>query len=118
MQLMNIIYVSDMEASIAFYESLGLRRGSDGPVDEWWNEFAIGDATVALHWGGDRPIPEPSKHLEFHLQVPGDELDRLYALCVEKGYPTGGPISEMGFGRFFWTTDPDGLWVQFNEAQG
>lgn len=117
MHLMNVIYVSDMKKSVAFYESIGLRRRDDGPVDDWWNEFSIGDAVIALHWGGERAIPEPSKHLELHLQVPGEELDRLYAFCVEQGYPNGGPISEMGFGRFFWITDPDGLWVQFNEAQ-
>jgi catechol 2,3-dioxygenase-like lactoylglutathione lyase family enzyme len=118
MHLMNIIYVSDMKKSVAFYESLGLTRDGAGPVDDWWNQFSLGGAVIALHWGGDRPIPQPSKHLEFHLQVSGDELDRLHALCEEKGYPVNGPISEMGFGRFFWTTDPDGLWVQFNEDQG
>lgn len=118
MHMMNVIYVRDMARSVAFYESLGLTRSGTGPIDAWWNEFAIGDAVIALHAAGDRAIPEPSKHLELHLQVPPDELDRLYALCMEKGYPNGGPISEMGFGRFFWITDPDGLWVQFNEHQG
>ena len=72
MHLMNIIYVSDMKKSVAFYESLGLTRDDSGPIDDWWNQFSLGDAVIALHWGGDRPIPQPSKHLEVPLQVPGE----------------------------------------------
>lgn len=115
MRLMNIIYVSDMPRAVDFYEAIGLQRAAGGEADPMWNEFDIGDARVALHAMDADQIPTPSKHLEFHLQVPGDELERLHTTCTEAGHPVSGPIQDIGFGRFFWVTDPDGLWVQFNE---
>ncbi len=49
-------YVSEMERSVAFYETLGLGPGGDAELDEpdeSWNEFAVGDGTLALHFHRD-----------------------------------------------------------------
>lgn len=114
MQLCAIAHVTDMERSVAFYELLGLSRGTD-VIDDHWNEFHLGDAILALHVVDPNELSPPSDHLALNLNVSPGELERLYSLCDERGYTTGGPIQDVGFGRFFWVTDPDNLPVQFNE---
>lgn len=116
MQLSVIAYVSDMERSVAFYESLGFARR--GETSRMWTEFGMGDATFALHGAEAEDIPLASSHLSLNINVDGATLDRLYATCEERAYPLGGPIQDIGFGRYFWTTDPDGLPVQFNQRPG
>lgn len=115
MQLSVIAYVKDMERAVAFYESLGFsRRGEMNPM---WNEFGFGDATFALHRAMTEELPPASARLTLNLGVDGVELERLHALCEKKGYPTSGPIEDIGFGRYFSVEDPDGLSVQFNEGR-
>lgn len=109
MQLSAIAYVKDMDRAVAFYESLGFqRRGEMSPM---WTEFAFGDATFALHRGMSDELLPPSDRLTLNVTVDGDTLDQLYATSEERGYPLGGPIQDIGFGRFFTVTDPDGLTV-------
>jgi len=40
---------------------------------------------------------------------------RELADCAAAGVEIGAGIDDVGFGRFFWVKDPDGLPVQFNE---
>lgn len=115
MQLSVIAYVSEMEQSVAFYESLGFTR--KGEMNPMWNEFVFGDAIFALHGVTSDDLPQVSNRLTLNLNVDRDELERLYSLCEERGYALGSPIHDIGFGRFFWVKDPDGLPVQFNEKQ-
>ena len=113
MQLSVIAYVRDMERAVAFYESLGFRRkGEPSPM---WTEFAFGDATFALHRAMSEELPPPSDRLTLNITVDGKTLDQLHATCEASGYPLGGPIQDICFGRFFTVTDPDGLPVQFTE---
>lgn len=114
MQLSLIVYVSDMERSVSFFESLGFGRHG-GEIDTHWNEFHVGDAVLALHLADPGDIPPASSHLSLNINVEAGELDRLYAICEKQDYPIGAPIQDIGFGRFFWIIDPDGLPVQFNE---
>lgn len=116
MQLSVIAYVSNMDRALTFYDSLGFARR--GKKNSMWNEFVFGDAVFALHGAMSEELPPPSNRLTLNVGVSGSELERLYTVCEERGYPTGGPIEDIGFGRYFWTTDPDGLPVQFNETQG
>ena len=117
MKLMIMTYVSDMARAVAFYESLGLRRVTTGDPDPMWNEFAIGDATLALHGADASTLQPPGTRPQLNLIVPPGEIERLYARCEALGHPIGAPIQDIGFGRFFWVTDPDGLPVQINEAR-
>ena len=114
LRLLNIIYTNHMAASVDFYEQLGLFRREDGEVNQWWNEFPIGDATLALHWNRDQPLPTQSNP-ELHLQANKAEFDTLYAVVVNLE-PSG--IGKLeGSGRFFTITDPNGVRVQINEAR-
>ena len=104
MQLSVIAYVKDMDRAVAFYESLGFQR--QGEASPMWTEFAFGDAIFALHASMSEEVPPPSDRLTLNVTVDGAALDRLHSLCEERGYPLGGPISDIGFGRHFTVTDP------------
>lgn len=106
-----IAYVSEMDRSVAFYESLGFERlGAPSPM---WTAFRFGDAMFALHRVMDQELPPASDRLLINLGVNAAELERLHARCEEMGYTTGGPITDVGFGPHFLVKDPDGLPVQF-----
>lgn len=112
-KLLNIVYTNDMPASVVFYEQLGLFRKVDGDVDEWWNEFPIGDASLALHWNDGKPLPTESNP-ELHLQMSRSEFEAVYA---EIGDLAPSPVDLMeGVGRYFTVIDPNGLRVQVNEV--
>lgn len=112
LRLLNIIYTNDMPASVAFYEKLGLFRKEDGEINSWWNEFAIGDASLALHWNNDEPVPMGSNP-ELHLQVRTAEFEAIYH-AVGSFSPSEIATLE-GLGRYFTITDPNGVRVQLNE---
>lgn len=108
-----IAYVSDMERAVAFYDALGFRRmGESSPM---WTAYIFGDAMFALHRVMTDGLPPASDRLIMNLAVDGDELERLYTLCEERGYPLSGPITDVGFGPHFRVMDPDGLPIQFNQ---
>lgn len=111
--LLNIIYANDMAASVAFYEQLGLTRKVGGEVDPWWNEFALGDAALALHWNQGNELPTTSNP-ELHLQIAAIEFDALYQASASL-QPSA--LQELeGMGRYFVLTDPNGVRVQINEV--
>ena len=112
-KLLNILYTNDMAASVSFYEQLGLFRSVDGEVDDWWNEFPIGDASLALHWNEGRELPTVSNP-ELHLRMSRSEFEAVYA---EIGDLAPSPVELMeGVGRYFTLTDPNGVQVQVNEV--
>ena len=114
LRLVNIIYTNHMAESVAFYEDLGLFRREDGDVSQWWNEFPVGDATLALHWNQDQPLPTASNP-ELHLNVSHAEFDATYAAIAGLHPSEIGTLE--GIGRFFTVTDPNGVRVQLNEQR-
>ena len=116
MQLTLMTMVSNMGQSVAFYESLGLTRSSEGQIDEYWNTFAIGGALLALHIAHGDDLQPATTHTQLVLNVPtGSELDEAFSRCTSLAHPVQGGIEDQGFGRFFRLTDPDGLTIQFTE---
>ena len=112
-KLLNILYTNDMAASVAFYEQLGLFRSVDGEIDDWWNEFPIGDASLALHWNEGKPLPTGANP-ELHLQMSQSEFEAVYAEISDLA---PSPVDHMeGVGRYFTVTDPSGVRVQVNEV--
>ena len=110
--MLNIIYTNTMAESVAFYERLGFFRREDGEVNDWWNEFTIGDASLALHWAADEPLATGGQP-ELNFRMPGAEFDALYESI---GDLNPSAIDTLrGLGRFFTVTDPSGLKIQFNE---
>jgi len=116
MHLTLIVYVSQMQRSVRFYEAIGLERDAPDRVDEWWNTLSTPGATVALHHNGGEALPPVTRRADLNFDLPADgSLDRLLATCEEIGIEVGAGIDNIGFGRFFRVRDPDGLPVQFNE---
>ncbi len=113
LRLLNIIYTNHMAESVAFYEQLGMYRREDGDVNQWWNEFPIGDATLALHWNRDEPLPTQSNP-EVHLQIGKAEFDALHTAVTDL-HPSAIDTLQ-GSGRFFTVVDPNGVRVQINES--
>lgn len=113
LRLLNILYTNDMEESVVFYERLGLFRKEDGEVNQWWNEFPIGDASLALHWNNDQPIATQSNP-ELHLQASSSEFASIYSSIAQ--YSPSGIETLEGVGRYFTVVDPNGIRVQVNEV--
>ena len=103
MILMPIVYVQDMEASIAFYESLGFARNS---LSEMWSELSAGDSAVlALH----KAPPDYVGQVELAL-VSEEPLERVAEMVT----PHRG-IADEAFGRSLVVLDPNGMKIQVNE---
>lgn len=113
--ILNIVYTNDMSASVAFYEQLGLFRSADGEIDDWWNEFPVGDAVLALHWNNGDALPTESNP-ELHFQMIASEFEAVYAEISDLA---PSPVAAMeGVGRYFTVNDPNGVRVQVNEVTG
>ena len=105
MILMPIVYVRDMDESIAFYEQLGfavdIQSRSQG-----WTELKAGEgAILALH------SAETGEAGRIELSMVAEEpLERL----AEVASPARG-IADEAFGRSIVLRDPNGLQIQVNE---
>jgi catechol 2,3-dioxygenase-like lactoylglutathione lyase family enzyme len=108
MQMQTIVYVSDMDRSIEFYERLGFSvdyRG--GPV---WTAFRGTDGVLALHAADDLPVPG-RVGLSLVADAPLEGIvERLAGHGIE-----ASPIETQPFGRSTVVRDPDGLPIQINE---
>ena len=103
MILMPIVYVQEMDTSIAFYERLGFTPKSRS---EMWSELVAGDgAVLALH-------KAPANHVgRVELALVAEEpLERVAELVT----PYRG-IADEAFGRSLQVQDSDGLVLQINE---
>ncbi|MGI9649039.1 MAG: VOC family protein [Acidimicrobiia bacterium] len=111
MQLQTIVYVTDMDSSIAFYEALGFEvayRG--GPI---WTAFQGRDGVLALHLIEEMPAPgrvAVSLVADASLE---QTIEQLAAAGIE-----ADPIESQPFGRSTVVRDPDGLAIQINEHAG
>lgn len=111
MQLQTIVYVTDMERSVSFYERLGFTvdyRG--GPV---WTAFTGTDGVLALHLVDDLPA---GSRVAVSLVSEGPLVDVVDALTGAGIECT--PIEEQPFGQSTVVRDPDGLPIQINEHSG
>jgi catechol 2,3-dioxygenase-like lactoylglutathione lyase family enzyme len=100
--LMPIVYVEDMDASIAFYERLGFALKSRS---EMWTELGAGDgAVLALH----KAPPDHVGRVELAF-VSEEPLERVAELVA----PYRG-IADEAFGRSLVVQDPNGMKIQVN----
>lgn len=114
LRLLNIIYTNEMDKSVEFYEKLGLFREVDGEIDQWWNAFPVGNASLALHWNDGKQLPTESNP-ELHLQMSSSEFEAVYAEISDL---VPSPVETMeGVGRYFTVVDPNGVRVQVNEER-
>jgi catechol 2,3-dioxygenase-like lactoylglutathione lyase family enzyme len=107
MILMPIVYVSDMDRSLEFYESLGFEPQARGAT---WTELAAGErAVLALHQ--TNALPSAPHRIELAL-VAEEPLERVMERFADS---LARPIADEAFGRSLIVRDPDGLEIQVNE---
>jgi len=105
-----IIYVTDMDQSLAWYRAV-LAGADVVSTSPWWSELSIEGAALALHSaetvssGGRVGLAFEADGTLEHL------IERLAALGIE----TEGGVTAQPFGRSLMLVDPDGLHIQVNE---
>jgi lactoylglutathione lyase len=81
-----MIYVSDMDRSVAFYrDTLGLPLRFQSP---FWSEFATETVTLALHGGAhpaEQPAPAPPPAGTIGTGWSVDDLDAVAKMLKERG---------------------------------
>ena len=116
--LHTMVRVKDLEASIAFYELLGLkerrRRDSEGgrftlvfmcPPGQ---DDGTADVELTYNWDGDDGLPSDSRHFG-HLAY---RVDDIYAVCqdlMDKGVTINRPPRD---GRMAFIKSPDDVSIE------
>ena len=120
--LHTMVRVKDLDASMAFYERLGLRetRRRDDDKGRYTLVFMAPpgqeDCPVELtwNWDGDEGLPSDSRHFG-HLAY---EVDDIYALCralMEAGIPINRPPRD---GRMAFVRSPDNVSIELLQRGG
>ncbi|USR78939.1 VOC family protein [Arcanobacterium pinnipediorum] len=109
MKLLVINYARDHEASIRFYQALGLDLS--GAIDPVWTEMEPQGATLAVHSHESANVPKAGYEVCMVAQKP---LEDVQADLVAAGFD-GGHIVIEDFGRSLRVTDPDGNELQIND---
>ncbi len=111
MKLMPLVYVTNMERSVAFYSKL-LPASNIVTSSPYWTELNVGGASLALH------VAEAVDHSGDGMALSLDAavtLEQVVALLGEAGIERSSEICDQPFGRSVTVTDPDGLVIQINE---
>ena len=105
MILMPIVYVRDMNDSVAFYERLGFEADIRSRSRNWTELKAGGGAVLALHSADE--IEAGRLELAMVADQPLEEVATLA--------PLARGIADEAFGRSLVFVDPNGLRIQVNE---
>jgi lactoylglutathione lyase len=113
-----IVFVSDMQRSVAFYRDVcGLPLKFDSPQ---WSEFATTGATLALHAsevpgaaGDEDPLKTAAGRCRPGIAVP--DLDAFHARMVEQNVTCIQQPKDLFGSRLAQYLDPDGLAISVSE---
>jgi lactoylglutathione lyase len=109
-----ILYAADVEASAAFYESLGFNRHFQLPPDGPAGYVGLRDgatemAIVAEQWPLDHYGTPRGPGPTFEMFVYVDDADATFADLLGRGATAIEPPSDMPWGeRVGFVRDPDG----------
>lgn len=107
--LMPILFVSDVDRSVTFFQTLGLQLTAHDRTSGW-AELRLGDAVLALH-----TMPPQQKvvvELSFDSREP---LEAVATRLAAAGMALDQPIVDEAFGRTIVVRDPDGNAIQIGE---
>lgn len=112
-----VIYVSDMQRSVAFYrDTLGLPLKFSSPG---WSEFSNGGTILALHrhMGGEAGAAEPAAG-QATLAFTLDDLQGAYeTLQTEGAHFSLAPQTQPSGQTFAILHDPDGFSITLQQRQ-
>jgi catechol 2,3-dioxygenase-like lactoylglutathione lyase family enzyme len=106
MILMPIVYVGDMDESVAFYERLGFDVDPRSRSSHWATLKAGDGAVLALHAADG----DGAGRVELAMVADEEPLERL-----AEATPLARGIADEAFGRSLVLRDPNGLQIQVNE---
>ena len=115
------VHVSDMEASVAFYSGLLGLPEIENPMGNASVRWLAIDAGHALHLlpGGEKAV----RTIQTHLALAAADFDATVARLTAAGAAFGelpsrpGKVSQRRDGvRQSFVCDPDGYWVEINDA--
>lgn len=117
--LWSTITVSNMEASLKFYqEVLGLtvKRHYTAPSGTELAFLGEGSTEIELIHHPDHPAPGRVEGISLGFEVA--DLDEAMATFTEKGIAIeSGPFQPNPMIRFFYVRDPDGVSIQLVEQK-
>ena len=120
--LHTMVRVKNLEASIAFYELLGLKkiRQHDSEQGRFSLVFMAPegqeDCPVELtyNWDGDEGLPSDSRHFG-HLAYEVENIYRMCSYLMENGVAINRPPRD---GRMAFVRSPDNISVELLQAGG
>ena len=108
MQLMPILYPSNMVDAVHFYRALGLNPTKQGNL---WSELEVGDARLGLQSAD--PFVRGEK-IQIVL-VSRKPLEEVIKQLSDSGISIKTKISDEAYGRSLLLHDPDGNPIMINE---
>lgn len=113
MQPVTIVYVTDMDGSLAFYRRL-LPHAELVSQSPHWSELSFGPASIALHSSA-----QVIRGTQLGLALTADEsLEAVQERLTADGLDFDPTIEPQPFGRSMLIRDLDGLPIQINEHAG
>ncbi|MBS1773694.1 MAG: VOC family protein [Bacteroidetes bacterium] len=107
-QLVNELFVSNLNNSLQFYNSLGFttQRADD--------HFAVLRWEDSLLFLDERQIENRPPHAGMNIRIIVPDVDNYWNQTQQMGYTVFQPISDKYYGlRDFTILDPDGFGVRF-----
>jgi catechol 2,3-dioxygenase-like lactoylglutathione lyase family enzyme len=101
------VMVADMDRSISFYESIGLKT-----IQRWENYYAMMGAegiTLGIHPAEEKPTGSGSLSIGFFIDSAEETRDLLNRLSI----PFQENADDGGSGHYFNFKDPDGTLLYF-----
>src|SRR5262249_50102274 len=109
-----MIHVSDLTATIAWYEALGFRtlrtNADEGAID--WALLELDEGRVMFNAGGAH-TNAPRREVDLYVHTSG--VDALYARLKDTHDVIEGPHNTFYGMRELIVRDQDGFWVTFGE---
>ena len=110
LNLITIVYVTDMRRSFDFYSSLGFSGKLPEGEMTVWLPMKLGTVPLALH-----SVAELEAGGQVGIALNAEDLEAVANALEELGVPIIRPIQAEAFGRSLVIRDPDGLLIQINE---
>jgi glyoxylase I family protein len=108
------IFSTDLNATARFYlEGLGLERGFEFIKDDdlFGYYINLGGSTFIEVFKGEPGAEGNIKHLAIEV----DDIDEIILRLRNHGYEVGDKSLEADHSWQAWTTDPDGVKIEFHE---
>lgn len=112
--VMPMIYTTDVDEAIGFFEALGLKLRRRSRPGEW-AELEASTGALALHGTESVTGDGVGERIELVLEA-NAPLEQIADRLTAAGHPPREGIVDEAFGRSLGVHTPDGLRVQINAS--